>query len=178
LQQEGRDSGILRLSIPVRSERAGSAIAMGLLAFAVIWAAALPWAAWRIASPSPGAGRSLAAMIYVAGASICHQRPERSFKLAGVTWPVCGRCSGLYLSAGVMALLGLAIRIRSLPAPASNAWRVTLVLAAVPTLGSWAIERLGLVNPGNLVRAICAIPLGAAVAAALEAVRRQKPRDT
>ena len=173
----GRDSGILGLSIPVRSERAGSAIATGLLAFAVMWAAALPWAAWRIASPSPGAGRSLAAMVYVVGASVCHQRPERSFSLAGVTWPVCGRCTGLYLSAGVMALIGLAIRVRPWPPSASNAWRVIL-MEPPSTIGSWAIERLGVANPGNLTRAICAIPLGAMVAAALHAVRRERPRDT
>ena len=29
---------------------------------------------------------------------ICHQRPERSFAIAGIQMPVCARCSGLYVS--------------------------------------------------------------------------------
>ena len=35
--------------------------------------------------------------IYVAASRVCHQTPERSFHTGGVKWPVCGRCSGLYL---------------------------------------------------------------------------------
>ena len=31
---------------------------------------------------------------YQAGSLVCHQRPERSFHLAGVQLPVCARCFG------------------------------------------------------------------------------------
>ena len=34
--------------------------------------------------------------VYQLGSLICHQRPERSFHLAGVQMPVCARCFGLY----------------------------------------------------------------------------------
>ena len=98
--------------------------------------------------------------------------------MAGVPWPVCGRCTGLYLSGGLMALVGLVTGAARLPAPASRAWRVIFILAALPTAISWAAERLGAVDPGNLVRAACAIPLGAAVAVALAAVRREGAQDT
>ena len=174
----GRDSEILRLSISVTSERTGGRIAAGLLTLGVLWAALIPLAAWRIASPSTGAGRWAAAMVYAVGARVCHQRPERSFEIAGVPWPVCGRCTGLYLSAGLMALIGLVTGAARLPSPASRAWRVIFVLAALPTAISWAAERLAAGDPGNLARAACAIPLGAAVAAALAAVRREGAHDT
>ena len=45
--------------------------------------------------------------VYQAGSLVCHQRPERSFHLAGVQLPVCARCFGLYLSGAV----GLACRV-------------------------------------------------------------------
>ena len=160
------------------SERTGGRIAAGLLTLAVLWAFSLPLAVWRIASPSPGAGRWAAAMVYAVGARVCHQRPERSFEMAGVPWPVCGRCTGLYLSAGLMALVGLVTGAAHLPSPASRAWRVIFILAALPTAISWAAERLGAGDPSNLVRAGCAIPLGAAVAVALDAVRREGTHDT
>lgn len=160
----------------MRSEQIGSRLATSLMALAVIWAAAVPFAAWRMATP--GGGRWAATIVYVVGAGVCHQRPERSFQIAGVALPVCGRCTGLYLSAGVVALIGLVIGLRRVPAAGSNVWRAILIVAALPTLISWGLERLGGGDPGNLVRAVCAIPLGAAAAAALAAVRRANRQDT
>jgi uncharacterized membrane protein len=59
------------------------------------------------------------AIIYAAGGLICHQRPERSFFLDGHQFPVCARCTGLYLSgaAGIIGWLALKIARRwtSLP---------------------------------------------------------------
>jgi len=102
-------------------------------------------------------------MVYVAGSKICHQRPERSFRTEGVRWPVCARCSGLYASAPVGAIMALMLRRR---------WQQRLALpivalAAVPTLLTLGIEWSGLADPGNLVRSAAALPLGLAIALVL-----------
>ena len=94
--------------------------------------------------------------VYVAGNAICHQRAERSFHPWGVQLPVCGRCAGLYGG----ALLGLFVAVRLFRGRAA---RCVLAAAALPTAATVLIEVGGLVDPGNLVRAIAAVPLGAAV---------------
>lgn len=33
------------------------------------------------------------------GSYICHQKPERSFKIGNTPFPVCSRCTGIYLGA-------------------------------------------------------------------------------
>jgi uncharacterized membrane protein len=38
-------------------------------------------------------------------ASVCHQNPERSFDWFGVSWGVCHRCSAIYLSFMLTALI-------------------------------------------------------------------------
>ena len=43
-----------------------------------------------------------------AAGRVCHQRPERSFHVAGVQLPVCARCTGLYVSGAAGALAALA----------------------------------------------------------------------
>jgi uncharacterized membrane protein len=78
-----------------------------------------------------------------------------------VKWPVCGRCSGLYLAAPIGALVaGVAIRRRT-TAPRQMAW---LALAAVPTAITLAVEWLNLAPVSNLARALAALPLGAMIA--------------
>ncbi len=129
---------------------------------AVVWATLIVAAPWSDEMPAAGgAARLVAAGTYLAGATVCHQRPDRSFHAHGAQWPVCARCSGLYLSAaaGVVAawVLGrrrLAIRFAT--------WRTILLAAALPTAVTLVLERL---NPGwapSLVRALAAAPLGAA----------------
>lgn len=36
--------------------------------------------------------------LLIAGAKICHQREDRSFHAGIRKWPVCARCSGIYLA--------------------------------------------------------------------------------
>jgi len=100
------------------------------------------------------------AIVYLAGSTICHQRPERSFHTAGVKWPVCGRCSGLYAAApiGALAAAGFRRRRREWPAIAFVA------AAALPTAATIALEWLHLSPMSNLARALAALPLGAAIA--------------
>src|SRR6476646_9503912 len=122
----------------------GRRAAFALLSLAAIWGLALPWLACARESSSPLlalTGRAAFALGHV----ICHQRPERSFFSCGVQWPVCGRCSGLYLGAAAGAVLALAIGWRAqgrrTTTPDSAArWRRILVVAALPTIVLWTIE--------------------------------------
>ncbi len=101
-----------------------------------------------------------AAVVYAAGANVCHQRPERSFHIAGQKMPVCARCTGLYVSAA--AAVPFAI---FLAAPLTRrAARGALVAAALPTAITWGLEYAGVAPFGNTARALVALPLGATAA--------------
>lgn len=100
-----------------------------------------------------------AALMYVAGDRVCHQRPERSFHIAGTQMPVCARCTGLYLSAAIGALAAWLGR-PSVPLRI----RVVLFAAAVPTAATWAAEWLGLIAGSNGLRFAAAVPLGGVAA--------------
>ena len=107
------------------------------------------------------------------GGLICHQKPERSFFWGAHQFPVCARCTGLYLSAAAGLLGWVAIK-------ASTGWRshaidprrarALLILAAMPTAFSLASGTLGVWDGANLTRAILAVPLGAAAGAIVAAV--------
>ncbi len=142
---------------------------VALTGAAVLWAILLmasPW--WAAADPDAPFGRGrrgLAAVVRLVGAQVCHQRPDRSFHLHGRALPVCGRCTALYLS-GALGLLAVGQlrrrvaghrlqRVDGHPRP----W---LAIAAVPTLATWALEVVGLWNPGTSLRALAALPLGLA----------------
>jgi len=47
---------------------------------------------------------------YAFGALVCHQRPDRSFALAGNQLPVCDRCFAIEL--GMVAAFGAAVAVR------------------------------------------------------------------
>ena len=53
-----------------------------------------------------------AAGTYLLGGVVCHQRPDRSFHPGGVKMPVCARCAGLYLGAGLGVLAAAGFRRR------------------------------------------------------------------
>jgi len=77
-----------------------------LVAAAVAWPLVAGAALWhRVTHPHDGPG--WATVVYLAAAQVCHQRPERSFETDGVAWPVCARCTGLYLAAPFGAFLAL-----------------------------------------------------------------------
>jgi uncharacterized membrane protein len=132
-------------------------VARGLAAAAILWPALLTTgAALRLADTTP----ALAAAIYVAAATVCHQKPDRSFHTHDVKWPVCGRCAGLYLAAPIGAVAALALRgqfrrRRDLTA---------LALAASPTAVTFFAEHAGVLDVSTLVRFVAALPLGAALA--------------
>jgi uncharacterized membrane protein len=134
-----------------------SKLAVTLTAGALLWAAALLLAPFALHASSSSS--AAAAVLYEMASRICHQRPERSFHLAGVQLPVCARCIGLYVSGAAAALaasigpgaVGSAVTTRNL-----------LLLAAVPTAATVGIEIAGFAHTTNIVRALSALPLGAA----------------
>jgi len=107
---------------------------------ALCWSAILFVAPFALTSGSPRLAAAAAALYGGAGL-ICHQRAERSFYVAGVQQPVCARCAGLYGSAAAGSLA-----------------------AAAPTALTVVLELAGLAHPSNTVRAMCALPFGAAAA--------------
>jgi uncharacterized membrane protein len=102
---------------------------------------------------------SASGLVYEGAGRICHQRPERSFTVAGVQQPVCARCFGLYAAGALGALLGWSSvggkRDRSHD-------RNLLILCAAPTAVTFGLEFVGIAYPSSAVRAIAAVPLGIA----------------
>jgi len=101
-----------------------------------------------------------AAAVYAAGSNVCHQRPERSFHIAGHKMPVCARCTGLYVSAAVAVPLAVLL---AAPLTARRA-RLILSVAALPTALTWGLEYAGVMPFSNAARALAALPLGFAAA--------------
>jgi uncharacterized membrane protein len=129
-------------------------LAVLLTVAAVLWAAAVLFVPARVRhAGSP----VLIATIYTAGGLVCHQRPDRSFHVNGTRLPVCARCTGLYLSGALGAVVGW-FGLSAIPRRA----RALLIAAVLPTAATVAAEWAGLAAPGNLTRAIAALPLGAA----------------
>jgi uncharacterized membrane protein len=118
-------------------------------------AASLVWIAAILLVPLQSSGL-IRAVVYATGALVCHQRPERSFHLAGTPLPVCARCAGLYLS-GAAGCLAAWVGFPSVPRRA----RALLMAAAAPTAISVAGEAAHIFAGSNLVRAAAALPLGA-----------------
>ncbi|RPJ75830.1 MAG: DUF2085 domain-containing protein [Acidobacteria bacterium] len=139
---------------------------VALLTAVVGWAALVPLAALLGQGVVGGrVGAMIAAGAYVSGGLVCHQRPERSFHLAGAQLPVCGRCTGLYLSTAAGVLLALTrrravretIRGRETLLHPYRSW---LLAAAVPSLATLALEWSGAWPGSNSARAAAAAPLG------------------
>lgn len=132
-------------------------IALFLTIAAVLWAAAMVLTPFAFRQSS---ALALARTIRAAGSLVCHQRVERSFTMADAPLPVCARCTGLYLSgaAGALAAWLVVPVVPLMP----RRTRATVLFAAAPTLVTVAIEWAGLASPGNTVRAMAAVPLGAA----------------
>ena len=136
------------------------------------------WAVLVIATPTLAASRSvddlgvrLATVAYAAGSFICHQRPDRSFAMHGIALPVCGRCTGIYVGAAIGAIVALLPWWSGRLSRASTSWwRRAIVLAAVPTAVSFAVEWLTPIPVSNLARAAAGVVAGVAVAAYVIAV--------
>ena len=141
-------------------------LARGVLCATLAWVSMLVLVPFLLAHESGGrVVRAASAGAYLAGSVICHQRPDRSFRLWGVQMPVCARCAGLYLGAAVGALLAGVPRraARGTARTASRAIRMMVLASAVPTGATWLGEAVGWLPFADGVRAAAAVPLGAAV---------------
>ena len=126
-----------------------------LAAFLTI--AASSWTAAILLAPLAHAVMPIAASAVKAAASFaCHQRDERSFHLKGQRLAVCARCTGLYV-AGAIGALAAWPGVARVPART----RRLVLFAALPTAITLAVEWSGAANPGNVLRAASALPLGA-----------------
>jgi len=125
----------------------------------VVWILAALAAVWFVLLlAAPLLPLPLSAAIYAIGSLICHQRPERSFWLAGQQLPVCARCIGIY--AGVVIGGAIAPLLGRVARP-----RLLIVLATVPALLSLAVEWTGMGRPSNVLRATTGVLAGSVIAA-------------
>jgi uncharacterized membrane protein len=148
-----------------------------LVAASIVWPLILA-AAVRDRAMAGGGGSLWTQVLYASASHICHQRPERSFHTAGVKWPVCGRCSGLYLAAPVGAIAAAAATRgrRRRRHRLVDRRLVILAVAAVPTVVTMAVEWLGVLPVTTPVRFVAALPLGAAIAFVIASVAAGPPR--
>ena len=139
-----------------------------MAAAAVLWAAALPTAAYAASRPAGGGWHVFGLAVYALGSAICHQQPERSFEAFGAQIPVCARCLGIYVGA---ALSGVGSAIVPMPSMRmhANAGTVRLVLlaAALPALLSLLYEWTTGQVPSNWTRAATGAVLGGTVMLAI-----------
>lgn len=138
-----------------------------LCAGALAWLAAIWLAPFGLATGRPRALQLAALTGYAAGARVCHQRADRSFRLSGRPMPVCARCAGLYTAAPFGVLLAFR-RARAARAWPTRRWRAAVATAAMPTLFTLAAEWAG-AGVGAQARFVAALPLGVMVAFLLTA---------
>jgi uncharacterized membrane protein len=114
----------------------------------------------------------VAVFAYAAGSVVCHQLPERSFYWGQWKFPVCSRCTGLYVSAAIgLAAWAVIRKRRGNPIRIERRLAIAiLVAAALPTLVSVATAALGVWDATNAGRALLAVPLGAAAGVVAAAV--------
>lgn len=138
-----------------------------LCAAALAWLATIWLAPFGLASGRPRAMRLAALAGYAAGARVCHQRADRSFRVAGRSMPVCARCAGLYTAAPLGVLLAFR-RGRAARAWPTGRWRAAVATAATPTVFTLVAEWAG-AGVGAHARFGTALPLGVTVAFLLTA---------
>ena len=136
--------------------RGAAALAVALTLTAILWTGLIVHAPLAAAGQGPAPGQVVAAMTYVAGSLVCHQRPERSFHLHGSKLAVCARCTGLYIGGA----LGLAAALFRTRRRSTAAARAALALALLPIAASVALEWAGLLETSNLVRFLTGLPAG------------------
>ena len=143
------------------------------VALAVVWTLmvlVVPLAASSYGLASSSAGRAIVSLVYEIGRLVCHQRPERSFFLAGAQLPVCARCTGIYVGAALTGAVAWSLTRRSGQlqsiggAVSRNRSRRVLLMAVAPTVATIFYEWTTGEMPGSWTRAVSGGPLGAAVA--------------
>ncbi len=138
-----------------------------------MWPIALLFATFQVSSPHSSTSMDVLALtVYAAGSVVCHQLPQRSFRLWSTQMPVCARCAGIYAGAAVAVVVLMFGRAaeslrNSRFESGGHAVRRALVVAALPTVVTLVAEWSGSVTTSNWVRAVAGVPLGGAVAWAI-----------
>jgi uncharacterized membrane protein len=147
-----------------------TAVLWALIAVAIGWGAAI-LAAPLVRGPADRAlAPRLAALTYVIGALVCHQRPERSFHLGGAQLPICARCAALY-GGGAVGLIGwLLVRTRISRDVTRRLFMRALLVSSVPIVVTLTTSAIGFWDPANAFRAISSAPFGIALGGLLSAV--------
>ena len=122
---------------------------------AVVTLFVMPIVVAPLAAASGHAG--IAATIYRAFATICHQLPERSYFIDGHKLAVCSRCTGIY--AGFFFTLLVYPLIRSLRRT-STPHRKWLFLAALPLAIDFSLTFFGIWENTHTSRLVTGLLLG------------------
>lgn len=135
------------------------AIRVWVIGFAVV----LLWVLMILAAPLARANgfAGFSSPLYHFFSYICHQKPERSFFVAGEQFGVCSRCFGVYfgLLAGV-AVYPLWRPINEIE-PLPRFW---LFLSLIPIGIDWSLTIFGIWENTHLSRFITGLILGVACA--------------
>jgi len=138
-------------------------------------AASLAWAALLVLVPflasRPHAsplGTALVVAAYSVGSLVCHQLPERSYRLWTAQMPVCARCAGIYFGAALSAVLARrrqpSVWARSPERLALHRTRLVVALAVAPGVATLVYEWTTGITPSNTLRFLAGIPIGVVVA--------------
>jgi uncharacterized membrane protein len=144
--------------------------------------AALAWTVLLVAVPfiasrshATPLGTAIVIAVYAIGSFVCHQLPERSWRLWTAQMPVCARCAGIYGGAAFAALTAAArgfqpsvdVQVDGRRSPARLALRrrrLAVVAAALPSVATLVYEWATGITPSNALRFAAGIPIGVVVA--------------
>ena len=104
-------------------------------------------------------------LIHFFGSGLCHQFPERSYEFGGILWPVCARCTGMYLGI-VFALAALFLLYRGKQRRGDLFWPywILLGLALAAMAYDGFSSYLSFRETTNLLRLITGTAVGVSVA--------------
>jgi uncharacterized membrane protein len=131
----------------------------GIFAWLFLVLGALAFLALIVGAPLAAAKSypSVAGVIYAAFSKICHQRPERSFFIAGHQLAVCARCTGIYFGFSLALLAYPLIRSLRTTTPPDRKW---LLLAAAPMVIDVGVDVLGIWHNTHSSRLFTGLLLG------------------
>jgi len=135
-----------------------------LAAIAVLWSA-LAFSAPILEKHGGGGAAATAHMVRAVFSLVCHQNPERSFRVEGAPLALCARCTGIDVgfAGGCLGVLFLRLRLSRRTVPPG---RAVLLLAMAPSALEAAAELAGLTSGagGAVLRALTGALLGCACA--------------
>jgi uncharacterized membrane protein len=85
--------------------------------------------------------------------AICHQMPERSFKYKGKQFPLCARCTGIFIGYFTFPLFQLQIIEPSLS---------LVIILSIPMFGDSITQSMNYRESNNILRVITGFLFGAA----------------